>query len=180
MIITCDLNGYYDWEPLPEGVTPTERDKKALRVKPDASGRWLMRVERKGETHVKFAIPEFELIRTMLYDELKGGGGSRTAAVLQSLKGHLPHNAHRKHFVRVAEVVDDGPDPELYRKFLESLKDDAGELGHYARRRDHHGGLRPRHRVVLAHRSRLDLRAPAHLHRDHDADDQQGGAVRRG
>lgn len=124
MRIHCDISGYYDWVPVPDGVKVTEEDEKALRVKLMADGKWHMKVTRKvGEIapdkrHFDAGIPETMIAEQVAIRYTLGKDETREEFVAMHLKHLLPHHLHRSHLVKI-EVHDDGPALEMFRAELE-------------------------------------------------------------
>lgn len=119
---------YYDWEPVPAGVTVTDADKAAHRVKPSGStGGWLMRVTKEavGGTHTVITIPELQIIQLIIGDAMRDRGWhTRTQAVAQYVaRMVMPNHAHRNHISEnedgvAFEVEHDEPDLALFQKVL--------------------------------------------------------------
>lgn len=140
MRIVVHVSKYYDWEPLPAGVEPTESDVRALRVKPALDGRWLMRVTRAAETHTTVLLPEHEIVKSAIADKVRNGETlTRHEVVARYLASRvMPHHAHRSWFTRI-EVEDDGPSAELHAEHAQrhvdaghiEMEDVADMLGAY-------------------------------------------------
>lgn len=123
MRIVVHVSGYYDWEPLPDGVEVTDADIKARRVKPATSGTgggWLMRVAKKGETHTEVCLPEEELIALLLQDAIRERQiQTRSEGVAKYLARHvMPHHAHRT-WMDDFEVQDDGSNEAHFAKLID-------------------------------------------------------------
>lgn len=117
MHITLDVDGHYDWEPVPKGTKVTDEDHKKLRVKEMHDGSLHMRVHRMRKTHVDVAMGEDQIIDLIGYSAVKGGHRSRGQVVASMLTEHtLPHHAKPQHITGVA-VHDDGPRPELMKSW---------------------------------------------------------------
>lgn len=133
MQLTIHLSKYYDWEPLPDGVEPTEADIRALRVKPTANpvagkSSWLMKVTKIGPTHTSVGLPENQVIAFCV------GGWTqdkrvltRAQAICEYVRRHVaPHHFHRK-WVTDVELVDSGADKALFEKTV-GAHVDAGNI----------------------------------------------------
>jgi len=120
---------FYDWEPLPSDVKPSERDIEVGRVRPDFNrDRWLMRVTKslpEGQaTHTEIHLPENEIITLILRDAVKEKAvTSRKEAVGHYLARYtLPAHAHRA-WVTDVEVHDEGGDDVLFQTKLKEFMD---------------------------------------------------------
>lgn len=133
MRITAHVCGYYDWHPCPPGTEITEADIKALRVKQMADDAWHMRVEVKADTHHDVGIPEEAITRQMAQLEKLGREPTREAVVTELLRESFRHHLPAKHILKI-EVVDDGPQAELYDLALAASEVD-GDAADKARER---------------------------------------------
>lgn len=115
MRIVIHLSSFYDWEPLPDGIEPTEQDINALRVKVGQDGKWLMRVTKTPEvpTYTTIGMSEDDIISVMIRAKVRENRIlTRAEAIAMNLSGVvMPHNAHRSWFQKV-EVEDDPMTPE--------------------------------------------------------------------
>ncbi len=119
MQIVVHVSGFYNWLPVPTGVEVTEADKLAKRVKPDASGGWLMRVPQKNDSHTDIRLPESQLIAQIVSSHVRDHETlTRAQAASHYVLRHvLPHHAH-KAWAKRAEVHDSGPDEALLRSVI--------------------------------------------------------------
>jgi hypothetical protein len=120
MIINVTVSGYYDWEPLPDSVEPTEQDIKKQIVKPSGNGGWLARIKRTGETHTTVSLPEGELAAQIVRDAIKEKVvRTRSEGAALYLSRHvMQHHAH-KSWMRGFEISDDGPDVAMFEKLVD-------------------------------------------------------------
>lgn len=122
MRIVVQVKAFYDWEPLPDDVKPTEKDIKAGKVRPGARGSYLMRVKKIHDTHTTATISEEGIIRMIIHEAMPQQGSqylTRQEAVgLLMARNIMPHHAHPS-FMKSFEVDDDGPDEKLFMKLVE-------------------------------------------------------------
>lgn len=110
MRILVHVNKFYDWEPLPADVVPTPADIKANRVKPTATGSWLMRVPKEANTFTDVQIPESEIVSLIIHDAVKEGMfHTRAEAAGHWLGRHIAQHHFHRNWVTKIEAVDDGP-----------------------------------------------------------------------
>src|SRR6266446_986514 len=121
MNIVVYLNGFYDWEPVPEEVTVTDADVIAKRVKPSSSGGWLMRVSKKQDTYTQIGLGEADICTLIIGDKVRDRVTlTRNQAVARYLARHvMPHHAH-KNWMKSFEVSDNGPNLDLFKKIVNS------------------------------------------------------------
>lgn len=123
MRIFVYVNKFYDWEPLPNDVEPTEQDIKSNRVKPSLGGGWLMRVPKVKDTYTDIQLPEQQLVNLLMQDAFKEGVfHDRAEAAGHWLARHIAqHHFHRSWITKI-EVMDDGPVAEIFDAEFERLK----------------------------------------------------------
>lgn len=129
MHVVIHVNGYYDWEPVPDGVTVTEADISSLRVKPAHNGGYLMRVSKKADTHTEITLDEGHVISRIWLIRHEQGLVLNRAQGLSTFVSvhHMPHHAHRSWVKSVEIEHDTGPNEALFRSKLEAL---AAEFGY--------------------------------------------------
>lgn len=126
MRIHVNLNGFYDWAPVPSDVAVEDKDVRAGRVKPAADGSWLMRIPVKDvTTSTTIAIPENEVLAMQFHDCVK----EKTILSRVEAIGHIvgrqvaQHHFHRS-WITSIEVEDDGPVASLFdleiQRFLDA------------------------------------------------------------
>lgn len=121
MHVVAHLKGHYDQAPLPEGVTPTNADIAAgkVKMKRDGSG-WTMRVRRERETHNFTSIPELEIIKHAIALAMPRRGRqmlTRKQVVADYLATQPYVDAFEHSDITSFEVHDDtGPDEALFRE----------------------------------------------------------------
>lgn len=110
MLIIAHINRHYDWLPVPADIEVTKEHIEQQKVKQDAGGGWLARVEREADTHVEIGISEDEIVCTILEGVLRDKivYTRRRAAVIYVARHHMPHHAHRS-WIEAFEIHDDGP-----------------------------------------------------------------------
>jgi hypothetical protein len=136
MRVVAHIHSYYYWEPLPKGVEPTEQDIASRRVKPAANGGYLMRVKRKGDTHVGIFISEGQIIGRIIHELMPNQGCvmmTRQEAIGQVVaRNYMPDHAHPS-FIKSFEVEDhqDEPDEAAFRlalqPYVEAIHEASGE-----------------------------------------------------
>ena len=64
MHIAVKVSKFYDWEPVPVGVSVTPQDIASEKVKPNAAGGYLMKVTKTppGGTVTEVKLPEEQII----------------------------------------------------------------------------------------------------------------------
>ncbi len=124
MNITCQIAGYFEWEPLAPGITPTPRDIQQHKVKQDVAGRWLVRVHLKDERSFSCSVPETEIQDQYIYDELNGADRDRSVIVRSYLDAHVVKNHFKAKDVIDVDVQDDGPLVDHFKRRLEALVGD--------------------------------------------------------
>jgi hypothetical protein len=122
MRILVHIKKVYDWEPVPADVKVTPADIAAERVKPSASGGWLMKVTKNFATETQVNLSEEQVIAKIIHDKTRPEGGrvlTRKQAIAFYLSENvMPHHAHRS-WITSIEVDDLGaPDEPLMRKML--------------------------------------------------------------
>jgi hypothetical protein len=124
MRILIHVKKFYDWEPLPDGVEPTEQDIKATRVKPAADGRWLMRVPQDRASYTEIQLPESELIALIMQDAVKEGIFlNRAEAAGNWIGRHIASHHFHRTWVTKIEVVDEGPVRAIFDAEFTRLRD---------------------------------------------------------
>jgi hypothetical protein len=109
MIITIDVDAYYEWEPAPD-AQPTEEEILGLMFKPAANGGWLRKIVVDAETHTAINIPETQLIDAQTAFGILGRPFNRAMFVANMIQVDImKHHAPTHGFVKVS-VHDD---PEL-------------------------------------------------------------------
>ena len=124
MNVVVHVKKFYDWEPLPDGVEPTNADIVALRVKPAFGGSnnktgWLMRVSKDMKTYTSVNMPEAEVIAFGIGVWIREKRiMTRAETVAAYIQRHvMPHNFHRS-WISGFETSDDGPDVETFKGYL--------------------------------------------------------------
>lgn len=118
MRIIIHVNAHYDFEPVPDGVAPTQADINGGRVKQNAAGKWLMRVKKFRPTHTEVMMPETQVIAQMVMDLLRNKVVvTRSEAVGRYLSSVMVEHAHPK-WMHDVEVHDDGPDEALFSGYV--------------------------------------------------------------
>ena len=115
----------YDWMPVPAEVKTSGADwdsaVKSGKIKPSASGGWIMQVVREFDNFTTVGIPEAQIVAKIIHEKTRPEGGrtlTRKQAVAFLLSENvLPHHAHRS-WITKFEVHDDGPDEKLMREML--------------------------------------------------------------
>lgn len=122
MRVIIHVSNHNSWEPVSTDVTVTPQDVAAGRVRPAAQGGFLMRVPRKGDTHVETTLAEHTIIAQIIRTYTDKGKQAiiltRAEAVAEYLASEVvPHWTNRKHMKHI-EVHDDGPSEELFRAMI--------------------------------------------------------------
>jgi len=114
MRIAIDVKAYYDWMPLPaDAGTPTEDDVRALRVKPQHNGGWLMKVRLDRATTTDISIPESQLKDLSDHYDRQGAPKRRAAIAAWMIEEKvMPHHAHVNDFSKIH--VDGEPEVEKF------------------------------------------------------------------
>lgn len=119
MIVVAHVTKHYDWEPVPQGVTVTQKDLAAGKAKPAIDGRMLMRVKRDRETHVMVTLPEHEIIAEVVHGAVRDKvQHTRSQAVALYLSRRVMEHFAHPTWMRSFEVSGDGPDEALLRATL--------------------------------------------------------------
>ena len=109
---------HYDWEPVPADVIVTDADKLSNKVRPSASGGWLMKVTKTADSYTEVVIPEAALFHTAFHGDVRSLHLSRKQAVaLHLTKYVLPNHTHSRWITNI-EVHDDGPDEACIKQLL--------------------------------------------------------------
>jgi hypothetical protein len=111
MMITIDVEKYYDWEPM-EGE-PSAEDRLALKAKVGQDGKWLKKVVKENQSYTQVNLPDQEIDYCMAHFERIGSPKSREKVVAWYLEEKvMPHHAHPDHFMKV--TVHDEPEVEAF------------------------------------------------------------------
>lgn len=122
MRVLVHVSAFYDWKPVPEDVKVTQADVKAGRVKPAATGGFLMKVTQKTQSYTTVCISEETVIQRIIHELMPAQGcvlHSRKEAIGQILaRNVMPDQAHPKFMLGFEVESDSGPDEELFHKLV--------------------------------------------------------------
>src|SRR5690349_16084706 len=111
MLISIDVDAYYEWEDAPEGYQPTPDEIRALLYKPAEDGGWLKKITVDEETHTAINIPETQMTEAEGAAKLLGRSFNRAMFVANLIDTHvMKHHAPQHGFTKV--TVHDEPELE--------------------------------------------------------------------
>jgi hypothetical protein len=117
MQIHLDVSGFYDWVPIPPGVTVTDDDKARGLVKEMHVGGWSMKVERKLDTQHAMGIPEYAVCDRLVGLALKGEDACREDVVAELAKHSMKQHVAKRHMKSLV-VHDEGPQADVMKAAL--------------------------------------------------------------
>lgn len=134
MQITIHVTGFFEWETVPKDVDCESKEflraVKNGKAKPATGGGWLMRVEKKCDTHTSVNVSEDDIIQVIVQEMTRGDRKpmNRKEALARLLSRHvLPHHVHKSKMQEILVENDAGPDEAAFRKVL-ATHVDAGNL----------------------------------------------------
>lgn len=130
MLITIDVSSYYEWDPAPEGYTPTEEETLGLLYKPSSNGGWLKKTLIEDETHTAINIPETEFIDAEESAQRLGRTFNRTMHVATLLDQHvMKHHAPSHAFLKISVHDDPAMEAALNATLVPVRKSSGGGSG---------------------------------------------------